>query len=239
MRIIHFIEIAHITTIKFIMDLARLVPGEHTVVNQDPLSSKAWFIPDTTIPVYQGLTLSEKMKKQTRPDVVLNYTSSNQLCQYEPTINISTKLPDEDRMSTCMVDVARIPKPTHHLDPIRCRVIDLSKEDYDLSTGHVAFYVAEAGEHEPRRIIEAMAAGIPVVVNRTWHTAQLVMNGINGLLVSPDENIDNCITTLTSDPDIRYELGLAAVHWVQQTADIQYIVDALRKLDADNRREID
>lgn len=238
MKVIHFIEIAHLTTIKFIMDLSRLLPGEHLIVNQDPLALKMWTIPDTDILVYKGLVLSEKIKKKIKPDLVLNYTTSS-LCNYHTLLHISTTLPDTGRMSTCMVDVENISKATHFLDPAKCRVVDLSDERYNLEGAHVGFYVAKENEHEPRRIIEAMAAGIPVVVNRTPQTAQLVMNGINGLLVAPDENVDDAIENLVLDPYTRNELGLAAVHWVQETADIQYVVDTIRKLHADNRRETD
>jgi len=85
---------------------------------------------------------------------------------------------------------------------------------YDLARIYADLDLAaltSANEGLPVSLIEAMAAGRPVVSTRVGGVADLVEDGIAGLLVPPDEPtaLAEAICTLLSDPQRRQIMGQA------------------------------
>ncbi|KST64543.1 glycosyltransferase family 4 protein [Mastigocoleus testarum] len=64
----------------------------------------------------------------------------------------------------------------------------------------------------PLKVYEYMAAGLPVVASRIGQLAELIQDGVNGLLYPPDDS--DCLAEklhlLKSDSELRDSLGLAA-----------------------------
>jgi len=78
-------------------------------------------------------------------------------------------------------------------------------------------------------LLEAMAAGLPVVATTVGGTPEVVMDGVTGFLVPPRDPpaLANALSILLQDPDLRQRMGEAGrqrafdlfniVHTVQQT----------------------
>ncbi len=64
----------------------------------------------------------------------------------------------------------------------------------------------------PRVIVEAYATGRPVIAPRLGSMADLVRDGVTGLLFEPGSFADlaRCVTTLRENPDLAREMGKAA-----------------------------
>jgi glycosyltransferase involved in cell wall biosynthesis len=72
----------------------------------------------------------------------------------------------------------------------------------------------------PTVVMEAMAAGIPVIGSRTGGIPDLVSDGINGILVAPDDinGLRNAMTRLIDDVGLRESLGR---HALEKSSDFQ------------------
>jgi glycosyltransferase involved in cell wall biosynthesis len=68
-----------------------------------------------------------------------------------------------------------------------------------------------SGEGHPGVVIEAMAAGIPVVVSRFRSLPELVTDGVNGLVVEPRDvdGLARALVALRDRPEVRLRLGRA------------------------------
>jgi glycosyltransferase involved in cell wall biosynthesis len=88
--------------------------------------------------------------------------------------------------------------------------------------GRSAIVVAPSREsHFSRPIIEAWAAGKPVVACRTPHMEDLVTDAIDGILVPVDDEVALCesLRVLLADPALRHRLGSAGQEKVRARFD--------------------
>jgi glycosyltransferase involved in cell wall biosynthesis len=60
-----------------------------------------------------------------------------------------------------------------------------------------------------RAVLEAMLCGLPIVVTKTGGLPELVVDGINGIVVEPEnvKDLARAIFTLLSNPELRKEMG--------------------------------
>ena len=81
-------------------------------------------------------------------------------------------------------------------------------------------------------LLEAMAAGLPVVATAVGGTPEVVIDGINGLLVPPGdpEALASALTRLLLDPDLRRHIGQAGRQSVVERFNIQHTVQQLQAL---------
>jgi glycosyltransferase involved in cell wall biosynthesis len=72
-----------------------------------------------------------------------------------------------------------------------------------------AFVLPSRGDNLPVAILEAMAAGVPVVGTRVGGIPELVADGTTGLIVEPDRprELAGALEALARDPKKRLELG--------------------------------
>jgi glycosyltransferase involved in cell wall biosynthesis len=77
---------------------------------------------------------------------------------------------------------------------------------------HVALFLSAYPEGLPRTLIEAAAAGRPIVTTDVTGCRELVRDGIEGLLVPPgdEEAAARALIKLATDPVLRGKLGAAA-----------------------------
>ena len=71
-------------------------------------------------------------------------------------------------------------------------------------------------------VLEAMAAGTPVIASRIAAIPEIVDDGVTGILVSPDAGDDElcaAIATLLEDPDRRRDMGRRARKAVEERFD--------------------
>jgi len=84
----------------------------------------------------------------------------------------------------------------------------------------------------PNAILEAMAAGRPVVATAVGGTPEVVVDGMTGLLVPPRDPpaLAEAITHLLDAPDLRYRMGQAGQERVLQHFSIERMVERTQNL---------
>jgi len=69
----------------------------------------------------------------------------------------------------------------------------------------------------PTVVLEAQASGLPIIVTRTSGAAELVKDGITGLICNPTINdLTRSIMSLINDPNKRSKLGINAVNHIKE-----------------------
>ena len=94
-------------------------------------------------------------------------------------------------------------------------IVRLHGRELDARRLYGAFDVfAHASETEgvPTAVIEAAAAGLPIVATRAGGTAEVVVDGESGLLVPINDGaaVSAALLRLAGDPELRARLGSAA-----------------------------
>jgi glycosyltransferase involved in cell wall biosynthesis len=92
-------------------------------------------------------------------------------------------------------------------------------------------------ENLPLTVIEAMACGTPVVASDVGGVGELVVDGVNGLLVPPGDSgaLASAVTALLDDPDRRRAFGEAAERRVLEHFTLERQADAYLDLYAELR----
>ena len=87
------------------------------------------------------------------------------------------------------------------------------------------FVLPSLNEGLPMTVLEAMAAGKPIVATRVGAVPNVISDGETGLLVKPKDAIGlrHAIARLLSDPDLCRSMGARAQEWVGR----QYTSDAM------------
>ena len=95
-----------------------------------------------------------------------------------------------------------------------------------------AFVLPSRSEAFPNGVIEAMAAGLPVVASAVGGLLDLVDNGRTGLLVRPNDPpaLAGALETLIDAPDFAASLGLAARRTIAERYSFDRMVHAFEEL---------
>ena len=98
-------------------------------------------------------------------------------------------------------------------------------------------------DQAPNAVLEAMAAGLPVVAARSGAVPEMVTDGVCGRIVEPgdDDGLLTAITDLLDDPERRRSMGAAAQRRQRDRYDMRRAVDelleVLRRAATDPRAE--
>lgn len=95
-----------------------------------------------------------------------------------------------------------------------------------------AFVLSSRWEGNPLSVMEAMAAGKPVIATAVGGVPELVEDGVSGVLVPP-ENVDalaEAMLKLAGDADLRRQLGQAAFKRAKERFDVSVMVQAYAAL---------
>ena len=84
----------------------------------------------------------------------------------------------------------------------------------------------------PNVVLEAMAAGLPVITTQVEGVSELIQDGVNGLTVAPEEpgELANAILRILSQPDFGRNAGVISQTIVKKEFTIQAAVAAYAKL---------
>lgn len=135
---------------------------------------------------------------------------------------------------------------------IHALVAELGLADRFVFEGHVADpelrlggldVLVQASEQESfgRVVVEAMAAGLPVVATRGGGSAEIVVDGVTGLLVPPDDPLAmaRALERLAADPALRLALGAAGRERARSVYSLEACVaGVLRSYEAAMRRPL-
>lgn len=87
------------------------------------------------------------------------------------------------------------------------------------------FVLPSHWEGHPKALIEAMASGLPVIGCRVPGVANLIQDGVTGLLCSPDSrSLGEAIHRLLNDSELRRKLGTQARNWSMANFDLTSVV---------------
>ncbi len=91
-----------------------------------------------------------------------------------------------------------------------------------------AFVLPSRDEGMPNAMLEAMAAGLPVIGSRVSGLEEVVSDGETGLLVSPDDadRLNNALRQVIEDRDLTFKMGQAARQRVEERYSWQFAADA-------------
>ena len=99
------------------------------------------------------------------------------------------------------------------------------EDTYALYAAADAFVLPSRKEGLPMVLLEAMAAGLPVVATRVGGVPDVIQHGATGLLVtpeSPDELADS-MSTLMHDTSLRAEIGMRGQQRIRQNFSIEHM----------------
>jgi glycosyltransferase involved in cell wall biosynthesis len=86
-----------------------------------------------------------------------------------------------------------------------------SRPEWTIAAADIAVHASES-EGLPNAVLEAAAAGRPIVATDVGGTPEIIADGLTGLLVSPGQAqaLSGAVATLIRDLDLRQRLGAAA-----------------------------
>jgi glycosyltransferase involved in cell wall biosynthesis len=118
---------------------------------------------------------------------------------------------------TCLTNVIKIHPP----------VIGVEKFAYFLDTD--IFVYPSYSEGMPIAVIEAMASGLPIVATNVGGLPDLVIDGLNGILVDPGrpDQLAAALLTIASDPKLRRSMGEESARLAKEHFDIEHHVNQL------------
>jgi glycosyltransferase involved in cell wall biosynthesis len=104
------------------------------------------------------------------------------------------------------------------------------KVDWFISSD--VFILPSYAENLPLAMLEAMAAGLPVIVSDVGAIPEVVVNGENGYILKPGDikGIAQAILRLAEDKSIRVEMGRRNLALVKSKYDISIVADSIDNL---------
>jgi glycosyltransferase involved in cell wall biosynthesis len=114
----------------------------------------------------------------------------------------------------------------------RVHFLGLRRDIPDVLGAADIFALSSDYEGNPLSVIEAMAAGLPIVSTAVGGVPELLQNGKEGLIVQPGhaEQLSEAMLTLLKDPDLRRAMGAAAAVRAKEKFDVSAMVRAYEEL---------
>lgn len=96
-----------------------------------------------------------------------------------------------------------------------------------LSHAQLAVH-ASRSEGLSNAILEAMAEKLPVIATAVGGTPEIIVDGVSGLLVPPDDPpaLANAVKRLSADPQLRGRMGEEALRWVRRYCSESAVAEA-------------
>jgi len=110
----------------------------------------------------------------------------------------------------------------------RVQILGYSNEVSDLLSAIDIFVLPSLSEGLPLALLEAAAAGRPLIATEVGGVPEIVDDGVNGLLVPPRDpkSLANAVQSLSHDPERRIKMGEAARKKVEANWSMTSVADA-------------
>lgn len=94
------------------------------------------------------------------------------------------------------------------------------------------FVLSSDYEGNPLAVMEAMAAGLPIVSTGVGGIPELVTNGVDGILVHPSDEVGfkGALQLLLDQSDVRREMGMSAARKAEAKFDLRPMIQAYENL---------
>jgi glycosyltransferase involved in cell wall biosynthesis len=114
----------------------------------------------------------------------------------------------------------------------RVHFLGLRTDIPDVLGASDVFVLSSAYEGNPLSVIEAMAAGLPVVSTSVGGVPELLENGKEGFIVQPGnaEQLSDAMMTLLKDGHLRGAMGAAAATRAKEKFDVSAMIRAYEEL---------
>jgi len=114
----------------------------------------------------------------------------------------------------------------------RVHFLGLRRDIPDVLGAADIFALGSDYEGNPLSVIEAMAAGLPIISTAVGGVPELLQNGKEGLIVQPGdaEQLSEAMMTLLRDCDLRRAMGAAAATRAKEKFDVSAMVRAYEEL---------
>jgi glycosyltransferase involved in cell wall biosynthesis len=126
----------------------------------------------------------------------------------------------------------------------RVRFLGSVPDARELMCASDIFLLSSDYEGMPNVVLEAMAAGVPCVATRVNGVADLIQNGVTGIIAEPEPNeLSRHVLRLATDPGMRREIGTVARAWIERKFQPKLVTGQLWTLcaagnDADTKERI-
>ncbi len=130
-------------------------------------------------------------------------------------------------------DCARLERRMHELGVAkRCLFVGYQENVARFYDAIDALLLTSVNEGTPVSVIEALAAGRPVVATRVGGVSDVVRNGVDGFLVEVGdvESLAGRLAELAGDPDLRAQMGKAGRAHVVERYAVERLVDDVDRL---------
>jgi glycosyltransferase involved in cell wall biosynthesis len=114
----------------------------------------------------------------------------------------------------------------------RVHFLGLRRDIPDVLGAADIFALSSDYEGNPLSVIEAMAAGLPVISTVAGGVPELLQNGKEGFIVQPGrvEEFSEAMMTLLNDPTLRRSMGSSAAARARENFDVSAMVRAYEEL---------
>jgi glycosyltransferase involved in cell wall biosynthesis len=106
------------------------------------------------------------------------------------------------------------------------------QEKYDYYMSSDIFVLPSYAENMPNVLLEAMAAGLPVVVSNVGANPEIVEDGVNGFIIKPGDinAIADRIVKLAEDSNLRKSMGQINLKLAKEKYDMSIVAEKIDKL---------
>jgi glycosyltransferase involved in cell wall biosynthesis len=106
------------------------------------------------------------------------------------------------------------------------------QEKYDYYLSADIFVLPSYVENFPNSLLEAMAAGLPVVVSGVGVIPEMIQDGMNGFIIAPGDvaSIAEKIILLSNDKELRQSMGERNLKMVKEKYDMPLIADKIDRI---------
>lgn len=114
----------------------------------------------------------------------------------------------------------------------RVRLLGARSDVPELLAGMDAFVLPSRTEGYSLALVEASAAGLPIIATAVGGNAEIVHDGSTGVIVPPgdDEALARAMAALASDPARREQLGAQARAWALREGSLDAMCDGYERL---------